>query len=283
MTRTGPDRPLDVFLHIPKTAGTSFNTLLSRAYGHSDTLHVPFDHLDDGTRALAALPSERQQALTLLRGHITHGIHGGIPRPVRYFTVLRDPASRIVSFLNHMAAEAAHNPTSDVPWLTSLRDWSDMETYIRQRPRQVDNYMVRALSGRDFAPGACDEAALEAAIATLHAMPAFGVYADINASVLALAEAFDWGVLPVLSRSKSGNPRRITLTDRDRAVLQDLNRYDQALYDTACALFRDRLAARPALRRRADLYRRLTPAVTWTETALRSLRHRSSNLRARRP
>lgn len=269
------DIPLDVFLHLPKTAGTSFNTLLTRAYGAQHVLHVPDSHGDDGSQSFGALNASSQATTHLVRGHILHGLDRHVDRPVRYFTVLRDPQSRIRSYLDHMASEAALSPEDDRPWLAAIREWKDFENYAAWRPRQVDNYMVRALSGMDFPPGECTEDILETAKAHLDAMPAFGLQEHLAESILVLKRRMNWHVLPVLSRAKSGNPRRITLSKRDHSAIEVLNRHDRALYDYARARFEQKLEAEPGLAHQAALIRRLTPAVTRAERLARRLRKRT--------
>lgn len=89
-----------IYLHIPKTGGTSVNEIFKRAFG-SQFVHVPM--LADGRVALS--PQETQ---TLVEQHATAKAMGGHPLrfpmpPVpnltyEYVTVLRDPIERLVSF-----------------------------------------------------------------------------------------------------------------------------------------------------------------------------------------
>lgn len=267
-----PQTPLCVFLHLPKTAGTSFNTYLTREFGRRHVLHTPNADIRDGSATYLALPPQRQAAVRLVRGHILHGLHTHVDRPVRYFTLLRDPLSRLRSYYNHIASEAAMRPDLSTPWFDAVRDWTDAESFVARSARQSDNYMVRALSGVRFPRGGCTDEILAQAIANLDSMAAFGIHERLNESACLIAADMGFRALPVLTRTKSGNPPRIRLTETDEAFLRDLNRYDVALYAHACRRLEERLAAEPGIVARAEFYRRLTPVASGVEGALRRAR-----------
>src|SRR5687768_14239089 len=82
-----------VFVHIPKTAGVTFSTILAGFYQpgvysiYSTAEIAKFQQLTEAQRG----------TYELLQGHFPYGIHDYIPRPTQYITFLRDPVARVVS------------------------------------------------------------------------------------------------------------------------------------------------------------------------------------------
>ncbi|MFJ9497480.1 sulfotransferase family 2 domain-containing protein [Brevibacillus centrosporus] len=87
---------LFIFLHLPKTAGTSMNTLLVEQFGQD---HVAFLHEGNpwSTERLVRLCNVADSPILAISGHFPFGIHQLIDRPCTYFTFLRDPVEMLVS------------------------------------------------------------------------------------------------------------------------------------------------------------------------------------------
>jgi hypothetical protein len=88
--------PLDVFVHVPKTAGTSLRAVLAQLYGDR------YAHLPGGIHDLVAIDRFCGEAavhdrIRAVIGHIPYGVMEAMGRPCRYFTILRDPVDRAVS------------------------------------------------------------------------------------------------------------------------------------------------------------------------------------------
>src|SRR5881628_2608535 len=100
--------PVDVFLHIPKTAGVSVRWALRRQYRETGYLHLALPDpsevspspiadtisLEGAKRRLA---DSRSEPFGVVFGHMPFGIHEALTRPVRYFTMVRNPVERVVS------------------------------------------------------------------------------------------------------------------------------------------------------------------------------------------
>ena len=110
------DGPVDVFLHIPKTAGDTLKIILWRQYREGGHIEVadphqvsdptaPEDRSFENVKRQVAESSDRFQ---LIYGHMPFGIHGSIGRPSRYFTMVRDPVERAVSHFYYVKREPEH-------------------------------------------------------------------------------------------------------------------------------------------------------------------------------
>jgi Sulfotransferase family len=82
-----------VFLHIPKTAGTSFHLLLTQYFGEQETCPIRNRQLDQVGDSL--LSSYR-----LFSGHYFFNQIERIPAPRKLVTILREPRNRLISLYN---------------------------------------------------------------------------------------------------------------------------------------------------------------------------------------
>ncbi len=107
--RHGNDHaPLFVFLHMPKCAGTTFRIHVEKnlapdeilpLYRDIDKRYRDRDFLKD---YITSLSEERKRKLKLVYGHEVHyGIHDWLGRQGKYFTFLRHPVSRTISWYNY--------------------------------------------------------------------------------------------------------------------------------------------------------------------------------------
>ena len=106
-------RPILISVHLPKTAGTSFQDSLRAAYG--DRLQLRYKerplHRSPGERQRRVIRGALQHALFGLRDDSVDCIHGHfLPAsyarirgrsPVRYVTWFRDPVERLVSHYHY--------------------------------------------------------------------------------------------------------------------------------------------------------------------------------------
>src|SRR5262245_45394878 len=134
------DRPsLIAFVHIPKTAGTTLNSMLARHYS-PDELHEvmmrgmswiardpqlvprPLISFSKITRLKSAL--RRPRRLRLIHGHFDVSILKLLPPDARCFTLLRDPVERAISHYYHYRRMVA-DPVHPLAMRSTLEQWVD--------------------------------------------------------------------------------------------------------------------------------------------------------------
>lgn len=109
-----------LFLHIPKTAGTTFYDCLKQAYGKNKIVefHGAPERSIEGFRT--EIYDSRKSEIACIKDHMYFGLHYYLDEPSQYITFLRDPVKRIISLyrylqqsLNHKQHQLAANKTLD--------------------------------------------------------------------------------------------------------------------------------------------------------------------------
>ena len=84
-----------IFLHIPKTGGTTLNSIFRKQFMR-DKL---FDHdnYQNKRMKLEDLTEEEKKQIQAIAGHYFYGIHHLFNKRATYFTMLRNPIDRVIS------------------------------------------------------------------------------------------------------------------------------------------------------------------------------------------
>jgi hypothetical protein len=252
-------KPL-LFLHIPKTAGTSFLVMLQNLFADRQVLRLAMEdtHLAERLNGLSA--GARDQ-FACINGHLPAHIFAAELDQYEPFTLLRNPVQRVLSLYRFLRRHPAETLAAQ-----GLRPDFSFDDFIDARHpqlfEQVHNGMTRMLSGLQAAsdPQAAlfwtlDEqpAVLDGALATLGRID-FGLVEQFAATHALLRER--WGIPFALA------PMRLNTTATGEAEadvgrirrIVERNQLDIALYEAASAIFaqRSRVATRPPAAMRDD-------------------------------
>src|SRR5438876_9976046 len=97
------DDPLLVFVHIPKTAGTTISTILHHHYGpRSRRINTSGAAHDAGRLQERVTAALAEPTVQVVQGHISFGVSELLPADARYATLLRDPVERTLSEFHHL-------------------------------------------------------------------------------------------------------------------------------------------------------------------------------------
>ena len=164
--RSGSDPEKDhclLFIHIPKTAGTSLRNALRSERKLSRQLMTYPDAPGFPGELLFYLTESQLDNLELVYGHFGFRLHHFIPRACEYATVLREPMERALSHLLHQRRTAENDhPVMEMAPEIFLSKAADAD---------FDNLMTRLISGEtsEILPrGGVNETVLEHAISNLH-------------------------------------------------------------------------------------------------------------------
>lgn len=166
-----------VFVHIPKTAGTTLHKVISHQYPAREIL---IRHDADGPLA-EAIPPGRGELPAVVMGHLSVGLHR-YQAGVRYITCLREPVARLVSHYHHGLNDPSHYLHEAI-----RRDSLDLAGYVASGlSGELSNGMTRMLAGlEDFHGAVVNRAVLELAKRNI----------EDHFDAVLLSERFDEGLL----------------------------------------------------------------------------------------
>jgi hypothetical protein len=249
--------PLVIFMHLPKTAGSTLSRIMGRQYPAAGVLRL----YDSGTGVeLGSLSKDRLDALRVVVGHFCFGAHQFVSRPCAYVTVLREPVDRVISHYYFVRSEPTH-------YLFEAAQQLSLGEYVRHcNLAEPNNDQTRLLCGEyeGSIPASCDQAMLE--LAQRHLRDHFagvGLTEEFDRTLVLMKRILGWGY-PFYVRQNVGRqrPPREAL-DRDTLrIIQEYNRLDGELYRYGQALFGEQVRRQgPRLEAELQLFARLNPVV----------------------
>lgn len=251
------DRPF-FFLHLPKTAGTSFSEWLAWHFDPASSLALK--GADDATVDARAA---RLDGHRFVHGHAPYDMRRAFRTPPFVFTVLRDPIERAVSAFHHLRQDAsALTAEADLtdPRIraTAEAGRTSLAGFIRAHPETAaahcGNRQVLLLS-RPWQPGYFQashaqpphttQAELDRACENLVACDAMGVAERMaeTAELLAHALRIPLPRYPGWANRTAERPAVQALDQETLDLLHGLTQHDQALHRFAATLFEDRRRA----------------------------------------
>jgi Galactose-3-O-sulfotransferase len=244
-----------IFLHVPRTAGSTLHRILARQYP-PETVHTEELFMPSEVEAFAARPEETRARIRLLKGHMAFGLHQVLPGPSRYFSMVRDPVDRLVSYyyyIRRRPADALHR--------MMMENDLDLAAFVTSGIARdhTDNSFVRFFSGSPFVElDAVDEALTERARANIDEyFILVGLQGYFDETILMLKHALGWKDPYYRSQNVTkGRPKLDDLDDRTKKILDKHTRYDRVIYDHCKNVFHEKLAGMsPGFPRQVDGFR----------------------------
>jgi hypothetical protein len=203
--------------------------ILLRQYRASEVFSV--DHpASESLRTLREMPKRERSKIRLVKGHYAYGLHELFPQEGNYFTLLRNPISRLISYYFY----AKRTPEHYLHRIIFKENFDVSDLIQRKLTLELDNDQVRRVSGVGDTVkfGDCTVEMLELAkqnIAENFAVTGFTERFD--ESLLLIQDYFGWkNVFYVRKNVAKSRPRRDTLPGNQIAAIREANVLDIKLY-----------------------------------------------------
>lgn len=224
-----------IFIHIPKTAGTSLMKVLAGEYGDKAVKIQCSPEYPDYRETFSGIPDDMKAALKLVAGHFPFGVHKYFSNPARYLTILRNPVSRIESlYYHHM-----RNPGNEIHEVIMKYHLSllGFVEYFHDKISAINNGQTRILTGlhtvnRHPQNMPVTETHLEIAKANLKNRIHFGLAERLKETLLLFQSLFSWKPFDIPCKNVAEH-EKIPLDEPTIQCIKSLNRFDLELYKFA--------------------------------------------------
>lgn len=245
-------QPLLAFLHIPKAGGTTLRRLLYSIYGENSICPMPQLQPDRNAEEGVKIEKRRREleerlktgSIRVCTGHFNMAMASLLPPDTRYFTMVREPVSRVVSAYHYMKRKEAHplhrrlndenisleqfvsgdytnEVTNDQTWRIAGITWEEFDARPHDNPPEI---LSRALANieRYFDMAAIME--------------------DYDSSLLLLKRIYRWPWPYYRKRNTAGKKKGAGTPESVKAVIRERNQLDGELH----RILRERLQKRVA-------------------------------------
>ena len=227
-----------IFLHIPKTAGTTLRSIMLKQYGDGEVYHIVKnstggDHGITSIDSFKSFDDEVKKKYRAITGHVKYGIHKILPagQEYAYATILREPVKRVLSLYNRFVVKGEFKDNGKDPGIEDF--------FIKYRLPQFDNDQVRRLSGMEAPFGQCTEEMLEQAMRNLKGFSLVGLTEAFLETLFLAAKVLGWK--PVAYKNENVRRYSPAIDENIMELIKRHNGLDIRLYEYARNLFRERL------------------------------------------
>lgn len=219
-----------IFLHVPKSAGTTLNRLIEWEYPLLAMYTVDPVLFRWSRERLWRLPKRRLKRFRVFKGHMKFGLHEVLPQPATYITVLRDPIDRMISAFYFMHTYKLH-PNY---WKFRREGWT-LEDFVKRWPKA--NLQTKMIAGTDYdAP--CTAEILRKAKDNLQYFSVLGLTERFEESLAIMKMRFGWKLESYSSFNITRTrPKKRDLPQSTLDLIAERNRFDIELYECVAKNF----------------------------------------------
>lgn len=226
-----------VFIHIPKTGGMTFYSMLREIYKPTE-LHK-INPAAESIEKYDSLPQARKDRLKAIYGHMDYGLRERLPADSAYVTLMRHPIERVISHYYYVR-RTENDPLRELALQSSLYDWVAHCNLV-----EMDNGQTRRLSGmaEGIRFGECSREVLaQAKTNVARDFALVGITERYDETSVLLNKMFGWPIknYPSINVAK-WKPGRNEVPIETLRLIEKFNALDMELYDYALRLFDEKI------------------------------------------
>lgn len=248
------------FLHIPKTAGTSFISNLENFFDYN---RICQDSV--WPQLLKRKPNELQN-YSLFRGHFGYGLHNFLEKKLLYLTMLRNPIKRTISNFEHIRIFSKGTNWVDDNFVSKneniidvLNDDKRFPIFRNEQTRELGLDLTELISSENGLKKLGTENKFQEILSTynqphdnnlltiakksLESFAFFGILEKFEESLLLLFYTFGWR--PNLMKWKMNvmpENKKKQISDKEIELIKNVNDLDLKLYQFADEIFQYRFS-----------------------------------------
>jgi len=232
----GPEQAV-IFLHLPKTAGTTLNRLIEWEYPVFEMYSIDPVFFTWSAAHLRKLSPDRLKKIRMFKGHMLFGLHEALPQPATYITVLRDPVDRVISAYYFMRSYKLH----PLYWKLRRENWT-LEDFVRKYQR--DNVQSKIIGGSPFELPCTREITEKAKHNLRHHFSVVGLSERFEESLALMKLRFGWKLNSYSSFNVTrARPKKRDLPQSTLELMHEKNALDMELYECGKQIFEAAVAA----------------------------------------
>ncbi len=226
--------PVDFFIHVPKTAGTTMLRIIEDRYPAGSVESLYLAPPEEAAARIAKIGSRTR----IVAGHVDYSYGRNFPGSFRAFAMLREPVERAVSLFYFVKGEPSH---------PSHREVLAGKISIEEMSREQGGMQARFIAGYSPTEPVAPDVLLASAKENLgQKLAVFGLTERFDETLLLLTRALGWKMRGYARTNVTKKRPRKDATDPALiATIRELSVVDLALYEFARELFEERLAAQP--------------------------------------
>jgi hypothetical protein len=229
-----------IFIHIPKTAGTTLDKIIERQYESKAIFKTEPTRHWESIDEFKNLPNSQKKKFKIIMGHMYFGLHEYLPVRSTYLTMMRDPIDRIISYYYYVL----RYPGSYLYPAVTSQHMSLKEFAMSGLSKELENFQTRLLAGdmkvdlRRYS-----ESSLERAKENItNHFGLVGISEKFDESLLLMKRVFGWNSTYYVKLNVTKNrPSKKEIPKETLDVIEENNSLDVELYKYIRGKFEDLL------------------------------------------
>jgi len=213
-----------IFLHLPKTAGSSLKTVFENQYKPSEIINVYSPEEEK-------IMQEKKEEIAIVSGHFPFGLHNKYYSDAKYITILRDPVERVISlyyFIKRTPTNQFHEKINSEN--ISLKDFVLNDEMLKE-VYNLQTKFIAGLNGYVSEEMITMETYNKAVQNIENHFIVTGLTERFDETILMMKNELNWSYPVYIKQNVAKKKEKPEVSDEIRKLIIERNEYDIKLYD----------------------------------------------------